>query len=213
MTRVAGFVMACVAVLVLPAVGGAAVITFGTSVIPILVDVGPQSEGAFQYEALSGAWEVNGLSSASPKSLFTFFNSNNPEDGVVVGQVVEITSPGNLFRFDSVDFRTISPANSDDVLITGLLGGTTVGTLALTSSSRTFQTIASPFSEDVDTLRLELIEDGTNAMALDNFNVTVTGAIGSEPSGAAVPEPSSYALFAMGLFGLFGFVRWQRAEE
>jgi PEP-CTERM motif len=177
-----------------PGIAAAGVITFGTTIIPDLVSAGAQTEGAFRYIALDGGWEVNTLGEPGVY-LCTFFDVEFP----LLGQVVEITAPGFLFTFDSVDFRTPTDQDADDVLITGLLGGATVGTLALTTSPPTFQTASSPFSGEVDTLRVVVTSLGiTHGMALDNFVVNVTREI---PSGS-VPEPASLAIWGFGAIGM-----------
>jgi hypothetical protein len=156
----------------------AQVITFENRQIDFLNLAGPQTEGAFQYHATVGiGWEVQPDVGNPPSALATYYNGQ----GSATGDTVEIRRIDNgPFSFQSVDFRTINPENSDDVRLSGFRNGSLVGTLDLTTSSTTFQTVPSGFAGPIDLLRVVLSFGGQqNAMILDNF---------------VVPEPSGVVL-------------------
>jgi hypothetical protein len=196
---------AVVAVCVLPSTGFSAFVTFGSQNIDLLVNAGPQNEAGFTYQAVSGTgWEVINALGNTPSSLVTFFN----DQGSSVGDTVLLTrTGGGLFTFAGVDWRTISGGGSDDVAIEGLLNGNVVGTLSLTGSNTAFQTVASGFAgTQIDTLRVRVSGGtGSNALLLDNFNVTVAGP-------TAVPAPASLALVGLGAVGLAGLARRRMAK-
>ncbi len=195
----------------IPNITLADVITFGMTDIPILINAGPQTEGAFKYEALDVSWEVNNLNNTH--ALWTQFNSNvnpnGPPDFAFVGQQAVITSPGNYFTFHSVDIESATGSTDSathDVLITGLLGNQIVGTLALTSAAPMQTTVLSPFSGLVDRLLLELTSNDTYGLGLDNFVLT--------PTAASIPEPTSLALLGMTAAGFCGVrIRRRRKDD
>jgi len=180
--------------LAFPPCGMASIITFQNRSIPVLLTAGPQTEDGFTYEAKSGAWEVQAKYGSPGSALATFFNSNTSTDFHSVGDRLEITRVGGgTFTFDSVDFATKSGSGSDDVLLTGLLGGSQTDTLAITASTGSpyaFQPVTSGFTDVIDLLRVEITYYGYNALFLDNINLTPT----------AVPEPTAFCVW--GVIGL-----------
>ena len=157
--------------------GDADVITFGTDDIDHLNQAGVQTEGAFRYQATIGAgWELIIIEGNPPAALATFWD----DESASVGDTVDITAVGNAqFTFQSVDFRTVLASNSDDVTLTGFLSGVPAGTLSLTASAVTFQTVPSGFGGPIDLLRVRVVghdlggADLANAMILDNVNLTI----------------------------------------
>jgi hypothetical protein len=198
-----GTCVLAVAALILFASGSAAeVITFEDLVIDMLVGAGPLTEGPFRYQAVSGdGWEIQGFFGDPPSALVTFFDV----EPATIGSTLNIQlTDGGTFTFDSVDTSTFSPADSDEVTITGFLGGGVVGSLLLddpTPDPTVFVTITSPFSGPIDLLQVVVTktEPTGGARLLDNFTLTV--------GPAAVPEPSTLALAALGGAGLGGVVR------
>jgi hypothetical protein len=182
------------------------IITFGTTAIDRLDLAGPQVEGSFTYEAIVGeGWEIVDNYSNPGYSLKTRWNRENP----VVGDTVEfVRTDGGWFTFDSVDFATVLSSNSDQVLFSGFLGSTIVGTLALdfsTSSPSAYQTVLSGFSDAIDRLTLEVTfhmnEAGGNGASIDNVVLTPT-----------VPEPSTVSLWLLACVSTVGF-GWYRKRK
>ena len=196
-----GLLLACVVALLVssPAVATAATITFGNVPVDLLQNAGAQNEAGFTYQAFGAGWELETNFSNPGAALATFFNGQ----GTTLGQRVDITrSGGGLFTFDAVDWRTVLDANSDDVVITGFLGGVAQGTLALTGSTTAFQTAAFGFSGPIDLLRVQVsLVSGNNALILDNFVV--------DAANVPVPEPTSMLLLGSGLLGA-GVRRWRQ---
>ena len=171
--------------LAVPVCAMADFITFENKSIDALLSAGLQTEGAFTYEALIGSeWEVQTVYGNPASSLATVFTGDEPN----AGDTLVITRSGaGKFTFDSVDFATILSSNSDDVLLTGFLGGSPTDTLAITASTSSptaFQTEASGFTSLIDLLEVELTSVGSNALLLDNFNLTI-------------PEPAAISLLGV----------------
>lgn len=172
----------------------AAVITFSNKSLDPLLSSGPQSEAGFTYEATVGiGWEVTTEEGNGPSALVTFYNGEN---GAVGDRVEFSRNGGGLFSFDSIDFRTILESGSDQVTIRGLLGGVETESLVLNTSSLSYQTVLSGFTTVIDLLRVEISDDGGNAMVLDNLVLTEVA------SPSAVPEPGTLALLSLGGIGL-----------
>lgn len=191
---IGGFAVLVVGGLAFPSFALAAVITFGNSAIDRLDLVGTQTEGVFSYTASGDGWELQTLFGNPGASLTTFFNTQDAD----VGDTVDITrTGGGQFTFDSVDWRTITGSNSDDLVMEGFLSGGLVASLVLSGSSTTW-VAAGGFGGPVDLLRVRVTGDGANAMLLDNVTLTVPA--------SAVPEPAGLALMALGLAGI-GFRR------
>ncbi len=163
--------------------------------------VGSQTEGAFTYQVISGVnWRIDNTNGNPGSALSTGF-PGLPGTG---DRVDFFLTGGGLFTFDSVDFASAfnSPA-SDTVHFFGEVGGMiTQQLLAVVSNSTTFQTAVSGFSAPIDRLRVQVNAVGISPLQLDNFVFTPV---------AAVPEPSSIAMFGVGAVGLV-FARRKRRQ-
>ena len=150
-------------------------VTFGFESVDRLVDLGPQFEGDFTYTATVGeGWELQEMFSVDGAALVTFFN----EEGSSVGDTVELAEVnGSLFTFDSLQFSTISPSDSDDVNIIGLRDGNVVDSVLLDFSSTNFIEVDG-FVAPIDRLQIVVTSVGFNAAILDNIELNV------------VPEPT-----------------------
>jgi len=184
----------------------AGVITFGTSAVDRLDLAGPQSEGLFTYEATSGdGWELITASGNPPAALATFFNGTASN----TGDTVEFyRTDGGRFTFDSVDHRTFSSNNSDDLLFSGYLGGALIETLLLDFASfPSFQTISAGFSGEIDRLTLQKVDaPGMSGALIDNLVLTPVGGV------TPVPEPSSIVLLGIGGMAMIGY-GWRRKRQ
>ena len=171
-------------------------ITFENLAIDRLDLVGPINEGAFTYQATVGeGWEIQQVFGNSPSALVTFFNDERSQLGDKF--TISLTG-GGLFTFQSVDYRTITGSDSDQLTISGFLGGFVTDVLAIDTSTTTFLTLPSGFSGPIDLLQVEVTFLGNNAVVLDNFNVK------------PIPEPSSSLLVAFSALGLASFSRRRR---
>jgi hypothetical protein len=166
----------------------AAIITFGNSDLDRLDLAGTQTEGLFSYTATGSGWELQTTYGNPVAALVTFFNIQ----AASVGDVVSIVrTGGGQFTFDSIDWRTVRDANSDEVVIEGFLGAGSVGSLNLTASSTSFVS-ESGFGGPIDMLQLRVSGEGFNARVFDNVTLTPVN----------VPEPGTLALLSLGLAGL-----------
>jgi hypothetical protein len=73
--------------------------------------------------------------------------------------------------------------------------------LDISSTTHTWQTMASGFSAPIDTLRIVIASAGVSDLNLDNLAFT--------PTTSAVPEPASLTLLGLGVVGLAGY-GWRR---
>jgi len=169
-----------------------ATVTFGTSNLDQLVLQGMQTEGVIQYQAVTGlGWEIvnTGDSRGNPPSaLASFFNGSTSDQ--TVGDKVEFQLVGGgLFRFLSVDTRAngpTPPSNADQVSISGTLAGIPVGSLTPTPTASYATTIG--FNGLIDKLTVTLTQRGDTAFWIDNLTLDL------------VPEPTTFAMAAIGLF-------------
>lgn len=183
------------AILLLSAVQARAdVITFGTGNTDQLGSAGPQVEGAYTYQATGDGWEIENALGNPPSALATFFNGEISS----LGDSVEFSrTDGGDFNFDSVDYSTIG-TQFDQLLFSGYLNGNLVDTIhidAATAGLADFHTVAG-FGGPIDQLVVSIDHIGDfprGAMLLDNLTLS--------SDAAAVPEPSSIALLAIGGFG------------
>lgn len=184
----------------------ATLITFESLVIDRLDQAGIQSEGPFQYEATIGdGWELSDRNTTSNSHLSTFVDLEPSE----VGDIVEFTRTNDgLFSFNSVDFATAGTANSDDVRFTGFNNGVIVDLFVITNSTASrsvFETVVFDFGAPIDLLQVQVVGNtGSNGMRLDNIDLTLVA--------DAIPEPTTLALFGIGLAGLAGMRRRQRRK-
>ncbi len=168
---------------------GAQTVMFGASSLDHLGSAGTQTEAGFDYTATGAGWEIESVYGNPNSALVTFFNG----EGSTLGDKVDFTrNGGGLFNFDSVDFRTLLNSNSDQVILTGFLAGSPVGSLALNTSSISFQTVASGIAGPLDLLRVEVtFVSNSNALILDNLVFRAGEA-------SAVPEPAAVSLLGAG---------------
>jgi hypothetical protein len=172
------------------------VVTFGTQNVDHLIAAMSRTEGLFTYQATVGqGWEITTSYGSPPAALATFFN----DETSVLGDTVEIRrAGGGTFTFSSVDYRTIFTTGNDHVAITGLLGVTPVGVLALTTGTTSFQTTPSGFdASPIDLLRVQVSLKGSNTVLMDNFVLTL-------------PEPEPATACLAGAAGAMTFYRRRR---
>ena len=125
------------------------------------------------------------------------------------GDTVEFyRTDGGRFTFDSVDHRTFSSNNSDDLLFSGYLGGALIETLLLDFASfPSFQTISAGFSGEIDRLTLQKVDaPGMSGALIDNLVLTPVGGV------TPVPEPSSIVLLGIGGMAMIGY-GWRRKRQ
>lgn len=186
-------------------------ITFSTATASGAPFSGPVSEAGFTYSTKSGILYVD-----------SFGNPGNDMEGYEEtggGGVLQIVSAnGGDFNFNALDFSAYAydPANVDSLTltVTGLLGGSTVGsdsyTLATTSTFN--PTYLNWTTESANTLagqtlsQLDIsITAGCNSSCWsDNIDNVVLTPLSS------VPEPGTLVLLAAGLLGLGFVVRRRR---
>lgn len=176
----------------------ASTITFGTNNVDRLDLAGTQVEDGFAYTASGAGWELQNTFAQAGSALTTFFNG----EGSSSSQLVSIVKVGGgTFTFQSLDFSTISFANNDQVLVTGLLNNVAVGSLNLNfGQPGAFLTVASGFSASIDELRISVTPSFVTASFIDNV---VLGSV------TAVPEPEIYAMMLAGL-GILAFAARRR---
>lgn len=198
----AGWVAAA-AILAVPVAGvsaHAAVVTFETAPYGGGF-TGPITENGFTYSRLSGALYVN--------------NHGNPGQDMEgseagVGGVLNIVSAGSPdFTFSGLDYSAYdtSDTGSQTLAVTGLLGGSIVGTdmYTLANTNVFYPKYANWTTELATILAGKTIDDlhvtlnagsGSGGAFHENIDNVVLGAA------TPVPEPGSLALLGTGLLGL-----------
>jgi hypothetical protein len=172
-----------------------ATITFG-NVSGDIGNLGPITEGAYQYNAVGASWSIQQDYSeyidpfVLPSDALTTFFGIPP----AVGNTVSFTRlDGGTFNFLSVDiFGRLPGATNDVVQAQGFLNGTEVATLTLQSSVQAYTTIqaGSMFDTPIDTLRFEETQSNGSSLIMDNVVFD------------QVPEPASGSLIALAALGL-----------
>ncbi len=195
-------VVALAMLLLRPGQTQAEIITFGT-VGHVLTNDGPLTEGSFTYEATVGTgWEIQTTFGNPVAALATFFDNESSQES---DEVKFARTDGGLFTFDSVDFLSLSSPLSanppDQLLFSGFLGSSLIGTLPLEYSS-TFQTVSSGISGAIDRLMLNV-----------TFHSSVgSGAIVDNLVLTPVPEPSAFVLWLLAGAAPLGFV-WRKSRR
>lgn len=163
----------------------ATIISFGDTDVDRLDLAGIQNEGDFSYSSFGEGWELQDTFGNPGASLTTFFND---QDGDVGDEVTFFNKNGDLFSFESVDWRTINTiGNNDFVIFQGFLGGVLVDSLVIDGANTSFINVAG-FGGILDQLTLTITRDGQNALLIDNLNLVAVD----------VPEPSMAMLFLIG---------------
>lgn len=177
-------------VLLTAADGRAAIVTFenigGETGDPFIA---PYSEAGFQVAPITGRWlkgTVGGKVAGNPQPVIY---------GDTFTASLEVTSlAGKPFTFTSLDLASWhfdgGNPRSIEYTIDGLLRGRRIfSTTGIVSSSENvfpagdFETIRSPSSASIDTLRISMVRLDSQAYVLDNIEV------------APVPEPASVAIW------------------
>jgi hypothetical protein len=181
------------------------VITFETAPFGVQF-FGPVTEDGFTYSLLFGA--LHATSSGIPgQDMEGFAVSRFLQGGVL--KIVK--ADGGNFVFDSLNFAVFASfgGGSQTLDVNGSLGGTSVGTDQYTPFNTNFwnlglaSVLAGKTLSELD-IPLNVIHqfEGISSSweAIDNVVLT--------PVGTTVPEPSTWALMALGFAGL-GFAGWR----
>jgi hypothetical protein len=179
----------------------AAIITFEAPTVGQFT--GSQTESGFIYSQFSGGLFVNNL--GDPGQDMEGWTQQ-------AGGVLQITRVGgSLFTFDGLDFAAVdssspTPSGSQTLLVTGLLGGSTVGSESFTLASAapvfgspsfypnwtTFAATANNLAgQSIDTLRVTLLATALSNESIDNVQLT--------PVATTAPEPGTILLVTTGV--------------
>ncbi|MBT5230788.1 MAG: hypothetical protein HOM11_11010 [Methylococcales bacterium] len=172
----------------LPFSAFASVITFENKVIDRLDLAGVQTEGDVSYQAFGEAFELTDRNQVSNSFLATRFNLENP----VLGDHIDFTMSGHLFKFVQLDFASSPFNDTDDVTVRGFLNDTLVGEVLIDLDSPDrfeYLTALSTFSSPINLLSIEITRVGNGGgIRLDNIELI-----------SAVSLPSSLSMFGLGM--------------
>lgn len=153
------------------------------------------SEAGFSISAAFGDWKEGHAFGAPPPSLYVEDLRSSPFGGLQV-------TGGGLFTFESFDLSAFSSAVGYEV--TGWLGASSVFDVASSQAAGPFATVTAGSPMAIDRLTIDVSSGGPGSFNIDNIRVSAV---------SVVPEPSTYALMALG-FGVMGmFVRRRRGSR
>jgi hypothetical protein len=175
--------------LMLPFSAFASVITFENKVIDRLDLAGVQTEGDVSYQAFGEAFELTDRNQVSNSFLATRFNLESP----VLGDHIDFTMSGDLFKFVQLDFASSPINDTDDVTVKGFRNNILVGKMLIDIDSpddKVYLTALSTFVSPIDLLSIEVTRVGNGGgIRLDSIELI-----------SVVPLPPSIALFGLGVF-------------